>query len=310
MKATSVPAMRKWAHRRPSQGCAETSSLTTDDEYFAAWPIWKRHVPGPSPGRSYIRTLRIADSVSPSGNRTVDVKRTIGIAGPTIVVRLPSGSPTATALRKSPGECGDPAHAARASVMAAIEIERAPYGATTLAILRGPCVAPAIEVRAVPCGIRGRNEATPGDGAARLARCCDSINYVDRGNLATAATLIKAELRISPAELGFLLTAFSITYVPMQPVIGWLVERYGASRVLLCGFLVGRSRRSLPGSSPDSRGFSVPAAARRRRIGLVSVNREAIMRERRRGRAGDWRTALRRPASILVRRSAFSSVGC
>lgn len=125
MKATSVPAMRKWAHRRPSQGCAETSSLTTDDEYFAAWPIWKRHVPGPSPGRSYIRTLRIADSVSPSGNRTVDVKRTIGIAGPTIVVRLPSGSPTATALRKSPGECGDPAHAARASVMAAIEkIER------------------------------------------------------------------------------------------------------------------------------------------------------------------------------------------
>lgn len=64
------------------------------------------------------------------------------------------------------------------------------------------------------------------------------INYVDRGNLATAATLIKAELRISPAELGFLLTAFFITYVPMQPVIGWLVERYGASRVLLCGFLV------------------------------------------------------------------------
>ncbi|MGC1379500.1 MAG: MFS transporter [Candidatus Baltobacteraceae bacterium] len=64
------------------------------------------------------------------------------------------------------------------------------------------------------------------------------INYVDRGNLATAATLIKAELNISPAQLGFLLTAFFITYVPMQPVVGWLVEHYGASRVLVTGFLI------------------------------------------------------------------------
>jgi len=64
------------------------------------------------------------------------------------------------------------------------------------------------------------------------------INYVDRGNLATAATLIKAELRITPAELGFLLTAFFITYVPMQPVVGWLVEHFGASRVLVTGFIV------------------------------------------------------------------------
>ncbi|HVN70338.1 MAG TPA: MFS transporter [Candidatus Binatia bacterium] len=64
------------------------------------------------------------------------------------------------------------------------------------------------------------------------------INYVDRGNLATAATLIKAELRLNASQLGFLLSAFFITYVPMQPVVGWLVERYGASRVLLAGFLV------------------------------------------------------------------------
>jgi MFS family permease len=64
------------------------------------------------------------------------------------------------------------------------------------------------------------------------------INYVDRGNLATAAPLIKTELHISPSQLGFLLTAFFIAYVPMQPVVGWLVERFGASRVLVAGFLV------------------------------------------------------------------------
>ncbi len=64
------------------------------------------------------------------------------------------------------------------------------------------------------------------------------INYVDRGNLATASTLIKAELHISATQLGFLLTAFFITYVPMQPVVGWLVESFGAGRVLLAGFLI------------------------------------------------------------------------
>lgn len=64
------------------------------------------------------------------------------------------------------------------------------------------------------------------------------INYIDRGNLATAATVVKQELRISPSQLGFLLTAFFVTYMPMQPFIGWLVDRFTASRVLVAGFCV------------------------------------------------------------------------
>jgi len=64
------------------------------------------------------------------------------------------------------------------------------------------------------------------------------INYIDRGNLATAATVVKQELRLSPSQLGFLLTAFFITYMPMQPLIGWLVDKFTASRVLVVGFLV------------------------------------------------------------------------
>ncbi|HKE35870.1 MAG TPA: MFS transporter, partial [Candidatus Baltobacteraceae bacterium] len=64
------------------------------------------------------------------------------------------------------------------------------------------------------------------------------INYIDRGNLATAATLVKQELHISPSQLGFLLTAFFITYMPMQPFIGWLVDKFTASRVLVWGFFV------------------------------------------------------------------------
>lgn len=64
------------------------------------------------------------------------------------------------------------------------------------------------------------------------------INYIDRGNLATAAPLIKTELDLSATQLGFLLTAFFIAYVPMQVLVGWLTDRFGASRVLLIGFIV------------------------------------------------------------------------
>ncbi|HZZ00558.1 MAG TPA: MFS transporter [Candidatus Baltobacteraceae bacterium] len=64
------------------------------------------------------------------------------------------------------------------------------------------------------------------------------INYIDRGNLATAATLVKQELHLSPSQLGLLLTAFFITYMPLQPFIGWLVDKFTASRVLVIGFLV------------------------------------------------------------------------
>jgi MFS family permease len=64
------------------------------------------------------------------------------------------------------------------------------------------------------------------------------INYIDRGNLATAAPLIKTELGLSATQLGFLLTAFFIAYVPMQVLVGWLTDRFGAGRVLLIGFIV------------------------------------------------------------------------
>jgi MFS family permease len=64
------------------------------------------------------------------------------------------------------------------------------------------------------------------------------INYIDRGNLSTAATLVQNELHLTHTQLGFLLTAFFITYMPTQPVIGWLVDRFTASRVLVSGFVI------------------------------------------------------------------------
>ena len=64
------------------------------------------------------------------------------------------------------------------------------------------------------------------------------INYVDRGNLATAAPLIQEELGLSATQLGMLLSAFFWTYVVAMVGAGWLAERLGARRVLAVGVTI------------------------------------------------------------------------
>ncbi|HEY1709708.1 MAG TPA: MFS transporter [Rhizomicrobium sp.] len=62
------------------------------------------------------------------------------------------------------------------------------------------------------------------------------INYVDRGNLATASPLIKDELHLSNVQLGLLTSAFFWTYTPAQLLSSWLAEKVGPFRVLAAGF--------------------------------------------------------------------------
>jgi MFS transporter, ACS family, D-galactonate transporter len=64
------------------------------------------------------------------------------------------------------------------------------------------------------------------------------INYVDRGNLSIAAPLIRDELRISPSQLGILLSSFFWTYTAFQIPVGWLVDRFDVSLVLAAGFFI------------------------------------------------------------------------
>ena len=64
------------------------------------------------------------------------------------------------------------------------------------------------------------------------------INYVDRGTISTAAPLIKSEFGLDAFQMGLLLSAFFTTYVLSQPLMGILVDRLGAARVLAVGFTV------------------------------------------------------------------------
>lgn len=61
------------------------------------------------------------------------------------------------------------------------------------------------------------------------------INYVDRGNLATGAALIRSDLGLSATAYGALLSAFYFTYAFCQLPAGALADRYGGKRVLGIG---------------------------------------------------------------------------
>ena len=64
------------------------------------------------------------------------------------------------------------------------------------------------------------------------------VNYIDRGNLATAVPLIHSELGLSATQLGVLLSVFYYSYVAAMVPAGWLGERYGANRVLAAGLVI------------------------------------------------------------------------
>jgi len=65
----------------------------------------------------------------------------------------------------------------------------------------------------------------------------NAINYIDRANLAVAATTIRQELGISAAVMGLVLGAFFWTYAVMQLPFGWFADRVGARIALAAAVL-------------------------------------------------------------------------
>ena len=57
-----------------------------------------------------------------------------------------------------------------------------------------------------------------------------TINYLDRQTIATVAPVLRAELRLSNAEYGWIVAAFSITYAICAPFAGLLIDRVGLHR--------------------------------------------------------------------------------
>ncbi len=72
--------------------------------------------------------------------------------------------------------------------------------------------------------------------ALALLAICVLINYVDRGNLSIAAPVVQTELGLSNRQLGVLLGAFFWSYMAMQFVVGWLVDRFEVAYVIAAGY--------------------------------------------------------------------------
>ncbi len=77
--------------------------------------------------------------------------------------------------------------------------------------------------------------AAIGSAVVPLLAVAVFINYADRGNLATAAPLIKDQLGLSTTQIGLLVSAFFWSYVPAQLLSGWLAERINPYRALAFG---------------------------------------------------------------------------
>ncbi|MDE2355660.1 MAG: MFS transporter [Alphaproteobacteria bacterium] len=82
---------------------------------------------------------------------------------------------------------------------------------------------------------QGERRAELGWGVVLLLALAVFCNYVDRGNLATAAPVMKQELHLGAAALGLLLSAFFWTYTPCQILVGLLIERINPYRTLGLG---------------------------------------------------------------------------
>jgi MFS family permease len=62
------------------------------------------------------------------------------------------------------------------------------------------------------------------------------ILFVDRVNLAAAASVMQKDLGLSNIALGIAFSAFNYAYAPFQLVGGWFADRFGARRTLtVCG---------------------------------------------------------------------------
>jgi MFS family permease len=77
-----------------------------------------------------------------------------------------------------------------------------------------------------------------GGGVLSLLALAVFVNYVDRGNLATAAPLIRGELRLSNIQYGLLVSAFFWVYTPGQILAAWFLQRSNSYRALAIGLLI------------------------------------------------------------------------
>ena len=68
-----------------------------------------------------------------------------------------------------------------------------------------------------------------------LIFCAIVLNYVDRQIVSILKPTLKAEFQLDDSGYAFLANIFTVCYATMYPVAGWLVDRFGARRMMFAG---------------------------------------------------------------------------
>ena len=59
------------------------------------------------------------------------------------------------------------------------------------------------------------------------------INYVDRVNISFATTHLTSEFGLTPSQMGFLLAAWMWPYAAASIPSGWLIDKFGVSKIFV-----------------------------------------------------------------------------
>jgi len=89
--------------------------------------------------------------------------------------------------------------------------------------------------------------------ALGLLLAVNLLNYIDRQVLFAVFPLIKIDLQLSDTALGFLGSAFMLSYMLFAPLFGWLGDHWSRTRLAAGGLVVWSLATALAGFAPGYR---------------------------------------------------------
>ncbi|MBL0225355.1 MAG: MFS transporter [Geobacteraceae bacterium] len=89
--------------------------------------------------------------------------------------------------------------------------------------------------------------------ALALLLAVNLLNYIDRQVLFAVFPLIKIDLNLTDTALGFLGSAFMLSYLLFAPLFGWLGDRWSRTRLAAGGLVVWSLATALAGFAPGYR---------------------------------------------------------
>lgn len=89
--------------------------------------------------------------------------------------------------------------------------------------------------------------------ALGLLLAVNLLNYIDRQVLFAVFPLIKADLSLSDTALGFLGSAFMLSYLLFAPLFGWLGDKWSRTKLACGGLVVWSLATALAGFAPGYR---------------------------------------------------------